>query len=236
MFKKHKRPYLYKLCLCLFLYLLIKPITLQSADKKLNIKRLPNGQIKVGNIKVDPKKKEITFLGYLSTYKPIDLEVLICTPYGRTHETVLIADILPVNLQLALLLLGKKNGARLKNNQVQQGDMLKIELTPLFGSKKRKFNINELIFNKKTEEIMKENKWVFVGTNFKNSIPLANQTGNIVNIWSFSNTILDNPSKTGNSDDFMRLDLSYIGINQFIEDTTFNKKNYKFKIILSSFK
>jgi hypothetical protein len=46
------------------------------------------------------------------------------------------------------------------------------------------------------------NKWVFVGSSFNSRKEcMAAKDGNIVTTWSFGNTILDNPTPTGNRDD-----------------------------------
>jgi len=51
---------------------------------------------------------------------------------------------------------------------------------------------------------MERNGWVFVGSSFTGSMHcMAKEEGNIVNVWSFGNTILDNPASTGNNDDYI---------------------------------
>ena len=53
--------------------------------------------------------------------------------------------------------------------------------------------------------------WVFVGSSFtSDKTCLATKEGNVVNTWSFGNTILDNPSDTGDRDDYFEANTKMI--------------------------
>ena len=65
------------------------------------------------------------------------------------------------------------------------------------------FPIEHWIKNKRTQKEKQRLGWVFVGSSFAGDRTcLATQEGNVVNTWSFGNTILDNPATTGDTDDY----------------------------------
>lgn len=168
---------------------------------------LPDGNIGFGKVTLDRRTKEVTFPAKVNIAEDdVDLEVLICTPTGRTHESLLVSEIDPYHLQLALLLSGASNGTRipLKNKDgkepgVAQGSLIDIYLEP---EKMERFPVEQWLKNKTTKREKKKEGWVFVGSSFtSNKTCMATEEGNIVNVWSFGNTILDNQAGTGDTDD-----------------------------------
>ncbi|HCE43795.1 MAG TPA: hypothetical protein DET40_09635 [Lentisphaeria bacterium] len=161
---------------------------------------LPDQDLKIGDITIHRKERELSFPGKVNLTSG-DLEVLIAMPHGRVHESLLSSKIDPMKLQLALLLLGAENGARIGGGKTRQGTLLNIDVQPEGG---KRVPVEEWLLNKKTEKGMERVGWVFVGSSFSaNMYCMAKEEGNIVNVWSFGNTILDNPSSTGNDDDFI---------------------------------
>jgi len=172
-------------------------------------KVLPDGNLSIGKVTIQRKLKEVSFPALVNINEG-DLEVLICTPVGRTHESLLLSKIDPYNLQLALLLLGAENGVRTiqninktkplkEKNGLAQGTLFDIYIRTANG---KSFPVEKWLKNKKTKQEEKQDGWVFVGSSFAaNKHCLATEEGNIVNTWSFGNTILDNPSPDGDDDD-----------------------------------
>lgn len=172
-------------------------------------KVLPDGDLAIGKITIHRRNNEISFPGKVNITEG-DLEVLISTPTGRAHESLLVSDIDPYKLQLALLLIGAENGMRSipksndkdavkKNAGLTQGTLVDIFLK---NDEIEPFPVEQWLLNKKTNREKKQEGWVFVGSSFSSDKRcLATEEGNIVNVWSFGNTILDNPSSTGDIDD-----------------------------------
>lgn len=177
----------------------IKQMIMAKIGAKLN----KEGMIELGKITIDPAKKELTFPATLANWNSEELEVLISTPEGRAHEALLTAEIDPYKLQLALILLGARNGGRLSTGELQQGAIINIDIQSLHKPNQPRIPIETWLYNYKTNHTMKRNGWVFVGSSFDAGQCLASQEGNIVNIWSQGNTILDNPEPSGDADDFI---------------------------------
>jgi hypothetical protein len=67
------------------------------------------------------------------------------------------------------------------------------------------------LINARTSKPFKNNNWVFVGSSFSSQKKcLATKDGNIVTTWSFGNTILDNPSISGDTDDYFNINTDTI--------------------------
>lgn len=161
---------------------------------------LPDQNLKLEDITIHRRERELSFPGQINLTSG-DLEVLIAMPHGRVHESLLSSKIDPMKLQLALLLLGAENGSRIGGEKIRQGTVLNIDVQPEGG---KRVPVEEWLINKKTGKGMERNGWVFVGSSFTGSMHcMAKEEGNIVNVWSFGNTILDNPASTGNNDDYI---------------------------------
>ncbi|MBN1864973.1 MAG: hypothetical protein JW808_08740 [Victivallales bacterium] len=171
---------------------------------------LEDGNIGIGDVTVLRRTRELTMPGYVNINQG-ELEVLISSPMGRTHESLLVSDIDPYHLQMALFLIGARNGTRMppllpqggdddSKATLSQGSLIDIWVE-LDGVDR--FPIEKWLRNRKTNREVERKGWVFVGSSFSpGKVCLATREGNIVNTWSFGNTILDNPSPTGNTDDY----------------------------------
>ncbi|MCK5843588.1 MAG: hypothetical protein KAG97_02700 [Victivallales bacterium] len=165
-------------------------------------KVLPDGNIAIGKVKVLRREQELSFPAELCITSG-DLEVLIATSRGRTHESLLKTEVDPYNVQLGLLLLGGVNGPRMKKKDADsppQGALVDIYVKMPNGVK---LPIEKWLRNKGLGKSRQRVGWVFVGSSFaSDKTCLATKEGNLVNTWSLGNTILDNPSETGDADDY----------------------------------
>jgi hypothetical protein len=167
-------------------------------------KEISNDKIGIGKIIIDRRTKAVSFPATVELTEGA-LEVLISTPKGRAYESLLVADINPYNLQLAMHLSGADNGARFNivppsgKKTVEQGDLFKIFIKTKDG---KSIPVTDWLKVSRATKNFDNNTWVFVGSSFNSRKEcMAAKDGNIVTTWSFGNTILDNPNLTGNTDD-----------------------------------
>lgn len=179
---------------------------LNKAEKlimqKIGAKLTEDQNLELDDIIINRRTKEITFPAKINMWEG-PLEVLICTKKeGRLHESLLFTEIEPFKLQLMLILSGAKNGARNKSfdeKGIPQGTLFDIDVKPDHG---KRVPIENWLYNVVTKKQKERVGWVFVGSSFRDGKCLANVEGNIALTWSFGNTILDNPSVTGDTDDY----------------------------------
>lgn len=171
------------------------------------VKSLPNGNIQLGKLTLNRQEGCLSFPAKLHDPDTGALEVLISTPEGRIHETLLITDVLPIHLQTMLYLLGAKNGPRTKDKTGNQGDLVDIDLAWVDATgKKHREPIERWVVNNVTGKNMKRRGWVFTGSIATEKQLQADVEGNLVIVYSIGSTILDIPSREGEDDIFFSVD------------------------------
>jgi hypothetical protein len=174
--------------------------TEHAAQARARVRHLPNGDIEVGKLHLHRKERCVSFPATFVENVSV-LEVLIATPEGRLHEALLSADVSPLQLQAMLYLLDVRNGARLGDGNVRQGDIvdLDVEWTGADGVPHRE-PIESWVVDSRTKLPMARIGWVFVGSGIKNGQFLADAEGNICLCYSIGSTILDIPDPAGADD------------------------------------
>lgn len=179
--------------------------TRTAAAARARIRHLPNGDVQVGDILVHRREREISFP---AEFVPgiFDLEVIVATPAGRLHETLLKADISPLQLQALFYLLDLNNGPRLPGGAIPRGDLVDIDVawTDPEGARHRA-PIESWILDSRTGQPMERIGWVFVGSGMKDGEFLAEAEGNICINYSVGSTILDIPDQAGRDDSIFKV-------------------------------
>lgn len=150
----------------------------------------PENNIKLGDVLIDRQRRELSFPAEINMWEH-DIEVLVCTKKGRAHESLLITEVDPFTLQLALILFGASNGSASPAAGEARGEEFKIEVLPDGENERR--SIDGWLFNNTKGAVKKDESWVFVGSSFKyGGVCLASEDGNLININSMDkNTILN---------------------------------------------
>ncbi len=133
------------------------------------------------------------------------LEVIVCRPDGRMHETLLCCEVLAVQVQAMLYLLGAENGARLSGGQEKQGDLcdLFIEWQDEQGKQWRE-PLEKWLIDTRTGNNLQATGWVFVGSSVQDGVFAADAEGNIVVNYSVGATVLDS-SDPGSVEDTIHI-------------------------------
>jgi hypothetical protein len=165
-----------------------------GADLPAGMQRLANGDIQFGELTLHRSAGEISFPATMVLGSGV-LEVVIATPSGRLHESLLSADVSPLQFQAMLYLLGLGNGPRLPDPVTgRQGDLVDIEVawTGDDGTVTRE-PVEQWIHDTRVNGPMKRLGWVFVGSTMRDGAFLAEVEGNICVCYSVGSTILDSP-------------------------------------------
>ncbi|MBR6060316.1 MAG: YdjY domain-containing protein [Lentisphaeria bacterium] len=174
----------------------------QSSTGKLpaGVKRLPDGNLQVGEIVVRVSKNELAFPARFEL-KEGALEVIIAKPNGRLHETLLVTSCNALQLQTLLYLLHADNGPRRAGKFERRGDLVDIDIewTDDDGKKFRE-PIESWITDNRTKKPMERIGWVFVGSTVKDGKFLADDEGNVVINWSSGATLLDSADSESEDD------------------------------------
>lgn len=174
--------------------------------KRLGGKVIGDGMIELGGVGVEVETKILSFPAKLNmTSGPI--EVLVCTPRGRTHESLLESEIDPLKLQAALILSGARNGPLTDADGMIRGDAFRIKVR-IDGEKP--IPIEEWIIDERTHTNLPETEWIFVGSNFHPQKGcLATLKGNLIDINSMDlDTILTFPSGISHTNNVFTIDVA----------------------------
>lgn len=74
------------------------------------IRRIGAGLYRIGDVTLDADKRTIRCPGEVNMDAGGPIELLACTPRGKTHESVFVLSVRPLDLQVALLLLDMREG------------------------------------------------------------------------------------------------------------------------------
>ncbi|MDF1546090.1 MAG: YdjY domain-containing protein [bacterium] len=201
--------------LCFFWFGVVNsqpPPATPQANPVDQIEIVDSTTVRLGNIEIDRALGEISCPGSVNLDTGI-VEYLAVAPGGKTHESVLVLDIKPMHLQLALLLLGLDYGQNLRyqgDTLLPVGDSVSIavEWQGENGTTHR-YPAHELIANYATGNKMPETGWIFTGSFVYEGGFAADGDGSLIATYTDPAAILNNPLPD-------RMDDTYLGVNSEI--------------------
>jgi hypothetical protein len=162
------------------------------------IKKTAEHTYVLDGITINTASKQIRFAAVVNqTNKELPLEVLICTEYGKTHESLFRTTISPTYLNVAFRLLdchGGKPRAGVGDPAMPVGSPIEIEVkhTDEKGETET-IQPEAWIWNHKRQAPMRETHWTYTGSLFHMGRFLAETTGTIVNIYVDPSTLVELP-------------------------------------------
>lgn len=172
-----------------------------SAPSKLGVPdslliQVSDTEYQIGNVRIDKDRREITMPGWINMNHGL-VEYFAVAPGGKTHESVLVVDIEPLHLQLALLLLGLDYGQNLSfqgDTLAPVGDSVSLSVKWLSeNGDTASYEASELIWDLRTRESMPSTEWVFTGSLIYEGGLMADMEGSLVATYSDPVAILNNP-------------------------------------------
>ena len=205
-----KQPIRFAYLLGMLASLLAVPALSQDErqPEKPVVQKLSDGVYQIGTVQLDKNTQEIRLPGRVNMQEGL-IELFACGPKGKLHESVLVLDIIPYHMQVALLLLGLEPGGGLAHQgdpDTPTGDPVEIWVewdhsdslssSPMV----RRHRAEELIYNIAREQPMQQTHWVFVGSKIVDGWFMAQVEQSLVTTYHNPYTILDNPSPSGGDD------------------------------------
>jgi len=167
---------------------------LLKIEKEHPYKEFKNGNIKLGEILYDKKRRTISFPATVKYNKDMPVEVLVCKPQSeRNYETLFISDIRPLHLQTILYLAGCVNGSRdIGDEKIKQGSRLRlfIQYIPQEGKTPIVKRVEEFFYNTETGLPWKQKYWIFVGSNVDKGRLISDLTGESIITWCVGSSII----------------------------------------------
>ncbi len=174
------------------------------------------GVYEIGKIHLDQKARTVRFPGILNM-KDGNLEYLLVTEQGSTHESLLVSEIQPNDLHFAMLLLGakgsgdeKKAAGALPPGQIDaqylktaprlKGDSITISVQWKNGAVDKSVPVEDWILNTTKKKPMERGPWIYNGSMFSEGHFLAQIEGAFAALVTYPSALINNP-RPGNDDD-----------------------------------
>jgi hypothetical protein len=126
-----------------------------------------NGLAVVGSVLVDPSNRCVLVQGYVNqTNGPVEL--LACGPNGKTHESILVLQASPLDVQVGLLLLGLKPEGRPHEVGVWprpwRGPRLDLRVEWQQDGQARRCRAEEMLWDAEKNRGLPPTPWIFTGS------------------------------------------------------------------------
>lgn len=134
------------------------------------IERLGKGLMRVGTVKVDTNKREISVPGKINDVQAV--EFIACTKNGfKAYESALELDTNAINFNLGLILIGldkaRSVGPRMvRDPNPPSGDPVEIWVEWKDGETTRRIRAEHLIHNRDLNKPLPMGPWVYTGSAF----------------------------------------------------------------------
>ncbi len=175
-------------------------------EKPPVVEKITDNVYRIGKVTLDSQARTITCSGEINmAYGGV--EYLAVAPGGKTHESLLLVNVRPLHLQVALLLLGLEP----KNVLERQGENRKPEGDPVtIWVRWRKANgdmqevrAEDLVLRMPSKTTMPHVGWVFTGSRVLKEGFEADFAKSLIAIWHDPAAILDIPSVDEAENSFM---------------------------------
>ena len=159
--------------------------------------------LELGQVRLNQKTRTITFPATVNL-RDVNVEYLVVTRAGKTHESILRTDAEPMHLQLALLLLDAKGAGTNTLPQAPSaslpGEKLLLEVTWKTGATTQTVRAEELVLDLKSAAPAARGPWIFTGSRMREGAFAAQVDGSIVSLITDPDALINNP-RPGREDD-----------------------------------
>jgi hypothetical protein len=169
------------------------------------VEKISEGVYRVGLVTVDANKGAVSFGARVNMEAGL-IEYLICAEWGKLHESVLVTNANPLDIQLGLLALGMKYGGGLthQGDPAQgKGDPVRIFVQWDDRGTTQEVRGERFVLNTTRETAMEEADWIFTGSVVLEEGFAAQTYGLIVATYNDPYAILNNPLPSRADDEIL---------------------------------
>jgi hypothetical protein len=168
------------------------------------IRMITPGFFEIGGIRLNKQEGIVEFDAAVNMDKGL-LEYLIVGNGGKTHESLLRAEIEPYNLQIALLMIGLEGTmnplSAQGDSRLPTGDPITIWVKWEKNGKIENLQVDKWVADKNAGNAPTTMNWVFTGSIISNGVFMAQVEKSIAAIYHDPIALIDNTSKEGASDE-----------------------------------
>jgi len=178
------------------------PSDTQSQTPSPKVVKLKENLYKIGEVTVDTKKREASIHGWVNMNVGL-IEYLACSAGGKLHESVLVLDVKPTILQVALILLGLEAEGDFQyqgDPNPPKGDPVEIWVEWNQEEEKKLLRAEDMILDNKKGKPMEHTNWVFTGSVIHEGRFIAEMEKSLIATYHDPAAILNNPLPEGADD------------------------------------
>ncbi|MCZ7603913.1 MAG: YdjY domain-containing protein [Melioribacteraceae bacterium] len=173
----------------------------QNDPTKL-VEKITDNTYRIDNILINTTTKTLEFPAWVNMTEGL-VEVMVCAPGGKDHESVFIANVVPSYLNSALLLLGLETDKDLNYDPRTPniiGPSLNIFVEWEVDGDLFRIPAENTLINITDSSTVDNINWVYTGSFSKSGHYAADNVKSIITTYNDLTTIIDNGSKSGIDD------------------------------------
>ncbi|UCE17442.1 MAG: hypothetical protein JSV84_11140 [Gemmatimonadota bacterium] len=185
--------------------------TPQKKDEP-SVEKIAEGVYQIGAVVLDQNTNELSMKGEINMQRGL-IEYFACTRFGKLHESTLVLDVEPYQLQVALLLMGLEPGGNIEyqgDANTPQGDSLEVWVEWQENGKPERHRAEDLVYNIAEKRTMEQTPWIFTGSKIVNGTFMADFEGCLIATFHDPFAILNNPLPSGADDTLYRVNESLV--------------------------
>jgi hypothetical protein len=152
----------------------LSTLNAQKSDSNETLQKVNDNTYLLNDIEILTDERTVSFPCKVNMVEGL-IEVVLCTPKGKTHESLLVTGVSPVEFQTALLLLGldpvnevpddpdlADPMSNLKSIETP-GDSMNIFIETAINGKTKRSRIEDFIRDEPSGKTLKKSTWLFRG-------------------------------------------------------------------------
>jgi hypothetical protein len=167
------------------------------------MKQIRPGVFELGQVRLDKDKRTVSFPASVNLREG-NLEYVVVTTTGKTHESVLRTTAEPYHLQVAFLLLGARGAGTntLPEDPARPlpGDKVEIEFSWNADGRTNSFHAEDFVWDRKADGPALRGEWIYTGSRLRDDGFAAQLDGSIVSLITDADALINNP-RPGREDD-----------------------------------
>ena len=154
-----------------------------SASTNAPLQQIAPGVFQLGLVRLNKADKTVQFPAAINMTNGL-VEYFVVTGTGKLHESVLKTEVEPVQIHIAMLLLGAQDASTNAAGTNISGSKFSVELSWKNKAAEKHARGEDWVFNQETKSPMSRGDWVYNGSKVIAGIFIAQRDGSIVSIIS----------------------------------------------------
>lgn len=158
---------------------------------------LGGGRFRVGQVEGDAARAEISFPARVNL-RDVPMEYAVVGEAGKLHESVLRTGCDPIDIHLAMLLLGV---APPRKGVFPSGQPIEVRLSWEAGGRERQGRMEDWIVVGEARLPMSKGPWIYNGSLRRNGVFMAGRNHSVLALYRDPEALANNPREGSDNDD-----------------------------------